>query len=131
MIVAAKRGRSLDHGVRFEHAALAKLNLVADDGERPDSNAAADSRRWRNDGPAINFAHRAFTGGHRGGRHFRFQIHHFAHQRGFRRQFSVHGRAAVKFAERPSAPGHNVHFEPQLIAGNHGRRKRALSMETK
>ena len=53
MIVAAKRGWSLDHGVRIEHAAVAQLDFVAHDGEGPDSNVrcrfAPKAKRWRGD----------------------------------------------------------------------------------
>ena len=63
MIVAAERGGSPDDGVGVENATLAEFDLITDNSEWPDSNSAGDSRRRRNDCPAIDFAHRAFSTG--------------------------------------------------------------------
>ena len=120
MIVAAERGRALDHGVRFENAAVAEFHFVAHDGE---------CARFELRLP--NFAEGETTA--------RGSISLIALSR------QVPWRAAFPFPGPPSctstwlrrpvrrsrwrgrgacrtqilAPGDHIHFQPQLVAGNH------------
>jgi hypothetical protein len=45
VVVAAELRRPFDDGVRLENAAIAKLDIVAYDGGRPDANTGAQSSR--------------------------------------------------------------------------------------
>src|ERR1700690_974829 len=54
-----------------------------------------------------------------GGRLHFVEVNHLAHERGFGSEFAGNGSAAMKFAEC-AAPGEHVHFDAQLVAGNHG-----------
>jgi len=43
-VLAADARRSANHGMRLQHAIVAQLNFVSDDGERADPRAASDIR---------------------------------------------------------------------------------------
>src|SRR5208282_295481 len=51
VVVAAERRWTFHDRVRFEDAAIAQLDLVADDGAGPDPHALSQLRGGRNDGP--------------------------------------------------------------------------------
>ena len=119
MIVPAERGGSRDHGVRFEDAAFAEFDIVADDREGPDSDSAADFRGFGNDCPGINVAHRAFSAGTLAGgiSVSRSTILHISVASAASSPLTV--ALAMQFAEAQTfTPGDDVHFQPQLISGN-------------
>ena len=44
-------------GVMIENASIAKLNFIADDGERADADVSAKPHPRRDDGMRMNFGH--------------------------------------------------------------------------
>ena len=57
MVLASQARGTVDDGVRFEHAAVAQLDLVAHYGVGPDADALSQPGARGNDRPRIDFAH--------------------------------------------------------------------------
>ena len=141
MFAAEPRGPA-NNGVVLDDAAIAQLHLVADDGEGADANilsqVAPRAKRWPGDrctecmgigcpgiGALIGLLH-----SRRGRGLHRLEINHLAHKRGFGGQFAVHGGAALSLQKPPRQASTSISMR-NWSPGITGRRKRALSMDTK